>query len=557
MNPTYDVSFEKTRDNLTTVKVNGYYLHSKFNAIKEAKEIANTMYKPHHLHVIFGYGMGYIIDELIQLRKFNEPILIIDPLVDNKLLELGIDESENVHYLPFDSLEVIRNEVSGLGAMTNKMIYNISPNYKKIFLEEVREIAKIISDAQRKEITNIATTEFFSMEWQINYAMNLKKIMTDYSLNKLYKKYDCPIVVAASGPSLIKQLPYLKAYREHVILICAGSTINSLLKQDIRPDYVVSIDGGIVNYNHFKDLDLEGIELMYSSTLHFKVRQQFLSDSFLFVPHVHPEVGEILNKRAKKDFPVITGGGSVAHFALSIAKYITTGTICLIGQDLAYTNNQTHSEGNKNNTSIENKNTILIDGYYGDQVVSDKIFQGMLHTFEDINTLQPHSVPVYNCTEGGAKINGFIQVPFKEFLQKYATKPVRKINFVSNQEEHDVDFLKEDFIIYDQILSLLKKGLKIIHKEKGPLFTKNVIDKIGEIERELNKLYKKTCVEMLLEPLIRFAEHEFLPAVDESKYDEFKRVKKYIIFLYGKSVSMMETYIERLNEILKEESEEQ
>ena len=554
MNTTYDMSFEETKNNLTTVKLNGYYLHSKFNPISEANKIANDIYKPHHLHVIFGYGMGYIVNELLEVCKFNEPILIIDPLLDNDLLTLQKYNSENVYYFPFDSMEVIRNNISNLADMTSKMTYYVSPNYKKIFLKEVHVIAEMISNAQKKEMMNIATTKQFSVEWQINYAMNLKKLCHDYSLNDLHKKYSCPIVVASSGPSLIKQLEDLKKYRDKIILICAGSTINSLLNYNIRPDYVVSIDGGINNYKHFENLKLEGIELIYSPILHYKVRETFLSNSFIFAPHVRPQIAKILKEKTNRAFPIITGGGSVAHFALSVAKFMTDGPICLIGQDLAYTDNQTHSVGNKNNKSIENKQTILVDGYYGDKVVSSTVFQSMIHTFEDMNVMQPHTSLMINCTEGGAKIKGYGQLSFSAFLENYAKSPVRKLTINHSNEGNDRDFLEDEFKLYDKISHLLKNGLKIIYREKGPLFSNKGINEIQTIERKLNKLYEQACVDMLLEPIIRSAEHEFLPPVNEDKYEEFKRVKKYISTLYEESSTVMTKYVESLENILEKES---
>lgn len=555
MDTMHDVNFETTKDNLMTIKLDGYYLHSKYNPIREAKEIAKNIYKPHHLHIIFGYGMGYIINELIQLRKFNEPILIVDPLIDKGILILQTKESDNVYHSSLDSIELIRNDISSLADMTSKLTYYVSPNYKKVFLKEVHLLAELVSNSQKKEMMNIATTKQFSLEWQINYAMNLKKLSTDYSLNELYKKYSCPVIVAASGPSLNKQLDNLKKYREKIILICAGSTINTLLKNNIRPDYVVSIDGGINNYKHFENVNLSGIELIYSSILHYKVREQFSSKAFIFAPHVRPQIAAMLKEKTGENFPIITGGGSVAHFAVSIAKFITRGPICLIGQDLAYTNNQTHSVGNKNNKSIENKETILIDGYYDEKIVSSSVFQSMIHTFEDMNVMQPHESLLFNCTEGGAKINGYTQMPFKLFLENYTQDFVFKLNLDLEKKNTEKDFLKDEFESYSKIIYYLEKGIGIIEKEKGPLFSKKGLESVQRTERKLNILYEKTCVDMLLEPLIRFAEHEFLPPPDENEFDEFKRVKEYITVLYKRSIEMMTKYIEQLNKILKEESE--
>ncbi len=556
MNPTYDVSFEKTRDNLTTVKVNGYYLHSKFKPSLEGAKLAEEAYQPHHLHIIFGYGMGYLVDSLLDKRIYNEPIIVIDPLIDNGTLKIKDYTNQNVYVFKTKEIEEIRNNIGLLAGMTNKMTFIVSPNYKKIFLTEVHEIANLVKEAQERELVNIHTMNHFAVDWQINYAMNLKKMVQDHSLNELAQKYNCPIVVASSGPSLTKQLPLLKMYRNRFILICAGSTINSLLDAGIIPNYVVSIDGGINNFRHFENLSLKNIELIYSPILHYKVRESFKENAFLFIPHSRPQFEKNLNDKVNRNFPIMSGGGSVAHFALSIAKFITTGPICLIGQDLAYTNNQTHSAGNKNNEVASEVSKVMVEGYYGEKVCSSKIFKGMINTFEDLNMAQPHSNKVFNCTEGGAKVNGYSQISFKQFLESYATSEVERISLDKLEKYKTETILENEFKLYDEILKLLNKGLRVIKNENGVLFSKKGIAKIGEIESNLNKLYEKSCMDILLEPIITSAEHRFLPSPNESKYDEFKRVKEYITVLYTESIEMIEKYIERLNEILKEESEE-
>lgn len=552
----YDLNFEIAKNNEPTIKVNGYYLHSKYNPSLEAQKLVDNIYQPHHLHIIYGYGLGYIVKELVNKRQFNEPILIIDPLIEQGFITLN-NKKENVHYISGEKLEAVRQEIALFAGMTNKMFFYVSPNYKKIFLKEIHQMAQLVNDAQQKELINISTTNYFAMDWQINYAMNLEKISNDLSLNSLFKQYTCPVVIASSGPSLNKQLPLLKKYRDFIILICAGSTINSLLNAGIKPDYVVSIDGGINNFKHFKNLNLFDMELIYSPLLHYQVRENFSANCYVFIPYVRPSLKEILNNKVHKDFPVLIGGGSVAHYALSVAKIITSGPICMIGQDLAYTNNQTHSNGNKNNKSIENKEVIWVDGCNGEKVKSNLVFKGMINIFEEMNSFDLHESNVFNCTEGGAKINGYKQMPFEDFLNRYTKDCVTRIILKNPIQEKQNDVLKEDFLIYDEILSLLKKGVKVIEKEHGKVFSENGLNQIKKIEKKLNTLYYRTCVDMLLEPIITSAEHEFLPPVNENKYDEFIRVKKYITVLYEQSISMMERYIERLNKTLAEESEKE
>ncbi|PKC53047.1 hypothetical protein RhiirA1_480136, partial [Rhizophagus irregularis] len=46
------------KSGVPTLKINDYYIHSKYDPIREAQQIAERQYTPHHAHIIFGYGCG-------------------------------------------------------------------------------------------------------------------------------------------------------------------------------------------------------------------------------------------------------------------------------------------------------------------------------------------------------------------------------------------------------------------------------------------------------------------------------------------------------------------
>lgn len=555
MGENLEIKYEKARDGHETLKIDGYYLHSKYAPIKEAQRFAKERYQPHHLHIVFGYGLGYIVDALINQCHFHEPILLIDPLIDQGLLKMKKHSYERLYYVPMTSLEVVENIADKLGSYTPNILFIPSINYNHIALDSLQKIAELVRDVQQKQITNINTSGWFAMLWQMNYIFNLPYTSHDLSLNVLNKYYDKPVVIASGGPSLTKQLPFLQKYRDQVILICAGSAINSLLKFDIEPDYIVSVDGGEPNFNHFKNLNLKNSQLIYSPMMHYGIRPIFQNDAFVFIPHVRPGLKRHLQERFHRDFPIISGGGSVAHFALSIAKYITTGPICLIGQDLAYTNHQSHAEGNRCmwNNAVGN---LSLDGYDGQLVNSTSQFKIMINTFNEMQVLEPHDNKVFNCTEGGAKLKNYEQISFLHFLECYSDikinlyKPINKII-----DSNDFSIEKE-FDIYEEILDYLRKGKRITEKELGPVFTTKGIQKLKLIEKNLNRLYKDTCLDMLLEPNIVFAEHQFLPKIDETKEQEFKRVKAYILQLYTSCQESIENYIAKVKSLLKERTYE-
>ena len=83
---------------------------------------------------------------------------------------------------------------------------------------------------------------------------------------------DVPIVLAASGPSLNDQIPWLKEASPKLNLVAAGSSLGSLLRAGIRPSAAVFLERSAETYTDLCDIladgfSLDGISLLVSSTI--------------------------------------------------------------------------------------------------------------------------------------------------------------------------------------------------------------------------------------------------------------------------------------------------
>jgi len=534
------------------VKVNSLYLHSKYNPIREAEVFLKEEYKPHHLHIVFGYGYGYVVDNLIKKCQFNEPVLVLDPLVDVGQFQINHSYGR-LYYADLKDKSKVIDYIDQLSSYSTNVHVIVSMNYNKLFPTEFKAVLEYVKNNHYKQGSNLATAKHYAFAWQKNLLLNTQSIKDDYSLNILKDLYSAPIVIASGGPSLIKQLNLLKQYRDQIILICAGSTINALISNGIYPDYVVSVDGGEPNFKHFKDLKFnQSVGLIYGPTNHYKVRYSFDGPCYTFIPSVKPQYKEYFKDRFNKELPLIDGGGSVAHYALSIAKYISKGPIALIGQDLALTNNQSHADGVKGNKSIEQlpeNSRFYVEGYYGDTVVTTQTLNIMLNSFNEPPLSNISRENLWNCTEGGAKIKSIEQIEFKEFLYNNVDHKVEKIvnNSSGNKSIATINnFIDNELKNYTEILKLLNKGIKLIQNSLGIRLNKYELDQLGKIEKELNKLYKKYCIETLLEPVLDRCSQQYLPTVGETQSEASIRAKNYALDLYITCSEQISLFIEQL-----------
>ncbi|MGG2075409.1 6-hydroxymethylpterin diphosphokinase MptE-like protein [Lysinibacillus irui] len=559
-----------SRHSKPALKVNDFFVHSKYDPIIEAERIASLNYEIHHTHIVFGYGLGYIVDALLG-KVHSEKIIIIDPLIEKGILDIESrhKNTEQIIYWGNNQVNTLAFTISRIASGLDLKIKIIcAPNYDKLFMKEYYELLKYISEFQNKTIVNQNTVVIFSEQWQSNLAQNILPIIQDETLSVLHNKFDLPIVVASGGPSLTKQLELLKQIKEHVIIIAAGSTINSLLAARIEPDFVISIDGGEPNYNHFKELRIENARLIYSVFNHPGVRKSFEKRAFVFAETSQLPITKYLYEKFDIDLPLITGGGTVAHFSLSIAQLFNSGPIAMIGQDLAYTDNLSHAANNKHSENIDSSdpNLVWTDGYYGEKVLTSRVFLSMKVTFEEMLRFQKPSVPLFNCTEGGVKLAGYKQIPFKEFVDIYVDKNVVKDLGEIDGEKYSRKTKEELLIILDEEIKILDildrrllEALNLLEKNDSKTsFNKKILKKLDKIDTQIESLTKDIQIHFLVNPIVIEIGNCFLEKPNETPEETYERVYKQTKTLYTRllaAIKLSKQNVRAISQLLNNKKE--
>ncbi|MGE7695956.1 motility associated factor glycosyltransferase family protein [Lysinibacillus sp. NPDC094177] len=494
------INIEESKVKLPTLKYRGVYLHSKYDPENEAVNFIEKKYKPANIQILIGYGLGYIYKELVNRKSSKEKIIVIDPLIsktcgntqDLILLEeinaVALKKFFNKHISVIDTLNII-----------------ISINYDKVLKENLKLILTMLEEKVKSNEIVENTIQFFSSQWHENYIKNLKFAIRDNPVGKLFKKkFTCPIVIASGGPSLTKQIPLIKKYRDKFILIAAGTTINSLIKNDIRPDFVISVDGGEINHKHFENLHIEDFPLIYCPTVHYGIREKF-KEGYYFLPLIESDLQFHYSRFSNNEIDIIMDGSSVANYAYNLALLMTTGPVAMIGQDLAYTSGLTHAEGNLNKKNIRDnsefsRKLIEREGYFGEPVLTDNVFLQMRDIFEVVLQSFDANSRSYNCTEGGLKINSFNQITFVSFLKDFTNEPVQisKENIVSMsiQAQTLKKELAKDVSNIKELIKLFEKALNLLDNNNSEIeYEAHTINKLDEIDNQIQTLIKFTSLE--------------------------------------------------------------
>jgi hypothetical protein len=301
-----------------------------------------------------------------------------------------------------------------------------------------------------------------------------------------------PIVCVASGPSLDKQLPMLKELQGKVTILCAVSAFRVLIKNGIEPDIVSVLERGP-----------EAIDVCFNDTPIPKKTWLFvlsLVDPRLFSFWPNPVVPcfkhntylHSFMNQALGNMGTLVTAHSVAHMNFMLAHHFGGSPIILIGQDLAYADTgRTHSvhthyekqHQEKLNSDEEKKvnylnEEVYVDGYYGGKVRSKRIWHNFLTSME--NMVQYVKQPVINATEGGAKIRGAIQKPFKEVFEEIKDGTFEPLDSFKDQIMANIQASEERiYAVYEHYKALLQEINTVIDESE------HWLKSIDEFEKEL------------------------------------------------------------------------
>jgi hypothetical protein len=242
----------------------------------------------------------FILDRRVRFLVDPEPREILRDMLDNYLPAV----SGNLHLLQLRSRVQLDDE-----------IFNIAR-------KKINEVIQSISE-------DYSVQSYFGKRWFINSLENLKVAQDSTTTLRPVRK----ALITAAGPSLEEQLPLLREQRREGTLIATDTSLPFLLKKDIVPDMVVSIDCQHITYHHFMSGYPEGVPLVLDLASPNHLTRQ--AEKLVFFTSGHP-FSRYVNSNWRR-FPYIdTSGGNVGHAAVSLAETLGAQSIHLFGADFSF-----------------------------------------------------------------------------------------------------------------------------------------------------------------------------------------------------------------------------
>ncbi|EAJ5682222.1 motility associated factor glycosyltransferase family protein, partial [Campylobacter lari] len=481
--------------------------------LDESLKLFNGEYLRYPVLFFYGLGNGILYKALLSNPIRNHLIIFEEELEIIYLVFHYLDLSEEIRnekvilfYMPlttFTQLDVLLDYPT---IKNYYKIYNLFTHngfYDNFNIETLNK--NIIQAIKTNHIKN-GNAPSDSLQGITQLTRNLVSLLTNPSLKDLLKQRKGKIenaIIVSTGPSLIKQLPLLKEYANKASIICADSAYPILAKHNIKPDYVLMLERDDVVTkcfdNDFKEFD-KGILFILASVVHQKAIEYLKRNNRQFML-VHRNL-YFARSLYFNEYGYISGGMSVANMAYELAVKLGHKNIILIGQDLAYDEKgNSHPKDYVHGETIENdrKEGLFITAYGGNGVVETNIYWKLFKEIleKDIATSKYlFNTTTYNATEGGARIEGSIEKPFKELCQDKLTvdktifKPLKiqnkKIGFNLKKAKCNIEkILSTNKNNFDKIKIILNK----IEKAQKDLKVSSLLRQIDTFKKQL---YKKS-----------------------------------------------------------------
>lgn len=437
-----------------------------FDGLRENWDLNARLY-------MYGLGNGMYVRKFLELARKDCLVVVHEPsyrifkevLENYDLTDIFTDLRVRFVFWPLNLNKGVKLTYQGI--MTYTDMYSLAGsvylNYADIFPQDYTDYVNGVERAREVVSANQQVNDFFGEYFAKNVFSNMHLLEESYDIVKLAKHMpnDVPAIVVAAGPSLDNNIKELHKAQGKCLIISTDTALKPLALEGITPDITAIMDSK-KDKRYLSEEESRNVPIVCTPRggtefLHLHTGKKFFINDFC------DHIGRFMKSNGHGLIGLDTGG-SVANACFAIAQLFGCKRIILVGQDLAYTGDKTHSavtvRGAKN-TPVEELEHVEMDvDIYGNPIRSSREFKLYKEWFEQ-QIRANKELKVIDATEGGIRIEGTKLMTLKDAIDEYCTK--------------DFDFSK----LTDQAELIFDDDLK----EKYRKFVKLVPNQLSEIKR--------------------------------------------------------------------------
>ncbi|HOJ65189.1 MAG TPA: DUF115 domain-containing protein [Spirochaetota bacterium] len=503
------INIEKAKSRFDTLLINNKYIHSKYNPEKEAD---NIVFENKNIISIFGAGLCYHINNIIKNNSESifivyEPVEEIFNLIDRYLTK-DIDRSKILVLNKIDFGHIYTFIENNNILATARIKYYSNPGYKNLFPNLELKFFETIKNCYELFTQNILTESHFYSLWSKNFIKNFFLLSEKPILNiKKMDLLDNIAVIVCAGPTLFNDIEYLKEFRDKITIFCVDTAFKTLFKNNVKPDFVISLDGQHHSIYDFFDLDNTTI-VLFDITAYPYLCREYKNSYFTTTENLLKSgIIEYFFKKFSLNIQGISVGGTVADYAFKLAINLGFRNILFCGLDLSYPDLITHCKESPyyekimlESSYFNNPETIMIKNIsqrnikiarskLGRNIISDFV---LLNYKENFNLFAEYKkdIKIFNSLNNGILIENFKDVDIFDFLKKSDSFRIEgndiilRLDRIKIQKEEIMNFYRDlEKELYDNSL-IIKEILE------NTDFSQNNLDILNKIKFKIQNILK-------------------------------------------------------------------
>lgn len=424
-------------------------LHSGKDPLREAQRWAETVQRPAMYNLmVLGAGLMYHAHQMVLKYHGNlQHLVIVETRMDT--LRLAFEHADlSPFLLTKKTFFLAKPTVSELRAFMNRFLTPFTldgleivehPGSVESMPEEYARIRETVRESLQNGEIMLRTKVQLGGMIQENIVRNVPELLRNPGASALRGLLrDVPAFVVCAGPSLDWNVDQLARVGERGVIVAVDTVYKKLLERGIAPHIVVSTDPTPLNTRHFEGVEELGETLFaFSPSVNYKIPRQLRGTKVSLPLPASKLLGAMKNVLGDQGY--MSTGVNVGQTAYNLARFMECAPIALAGLDLSFPaeGGPTHASGTALRRRIKRASTpgkmmvelisdppeweefepILVPGLRGGNVATNKFWLAYLRSFEE--EIKKTGVPVVNCTEGGARIEGAEAMTLSDFIQTH------------------------------------------------------------------------------------------------------------------------------------------
>lgn len=528
-----------------------FFLHSKYDPIVEAERIIDQITDiEEYNHIFFyGLGMGYHVEELLK-RYPNKKFTLFEP---NEEVFYQYIRNKDLKKLPLNQMAffkvglTVESEIKEFlkeffNYVQEKTLLVTLPSYERFLSEQyknfLQEFKQLIGDKRQGMLVNYS----FQKRWTLNSWLNLPVTLKSPNIlqdvdSAVFK--DKPAIIVAAGPSLNEELENLRSIKEKGLayIFSVGSSINTLVENNIFPDAMCTYDPSVINQKVFEKLSkkkIYSIPMIYGTSVGFETLKNYPGPKFHMVTSQDTISNYYIKRKDQQDIDKVQDAPSIAVVTLELLYKLGCNPIIMVGQNLAYKDKLVYSKdmGYQHATSEisedELKQAIPVKSVEGKDILTNDSFNRMRTQIEYYLKEFIHSKDVINTTKGGAFIEGTTYKELLSFINEdlFSTSPISREGFSIRENKYDLQYLKEKQQVmisnFEELIESLRKIKKLFIKMDQLIIERKIVKlekMFGKFDIEMKQFVKNEFYLTFLQPMSRVEFDLLTKDINSLKFD--------------------------------------